>query len=175
MIKLIILDVDGVMTNGKKIYDKDGNVIGKEFCDKDWTAIKRFKALNVRVIFLSGDKFNEKIAQNRNIPFWHNTAPKETYLDRICQVFNVAPFHSVAYVGDDLFDVEIAKNVRYQFCPQDAAVEMKDVCQIVPANGGDNVIMHLLNILLDLRLIPQWNSSHMDILYKLDKEEVKYV
>ena len=45
MIKLVILDVDGVMTDGKKYYDRDGKVVIKNFCDKDWTAIKRFRAL----------------------------------------------------------------------------------------------------------------------------------
>ena len=34
-----ILDVDGVMTDGKKYYDRDGNVVIKNFCDKDWTEV----------------------------------------------------------------------------------------------------------------------------------------
>ena len=67
MIKLLILDVDGVLTDGKKYYNRDGDVIMKTFCDKDWTAIKRFKALGIQVLFLSGDPFNDKIAKNRNI------------------------------------------------------------------------------------------------------------
>ena len=67
MIKLVILDVDGVLTDGKKYYNRDGDVVMKTFCYKDWTAIKRFKALGIKVLFLSGDPFNEKIAKNRNI------------------------------------------------------------------------------------------------------------
>ena len=39
MIKLVILDVDGVMTDGKKYYDRDGNVVMKNFCDKDLSLI----------------------------------------------------------------------------------------------------------------------------------------
>jgi 3-deoxy-D-manno-octulosonate 8-phosphate phosphatase (KDO 8-P phosphatase) len=175
MIKLLILDVDGVMTNGKKIYDKDGNIVGKEFCDKDWTAIKRFKALNIDVVFLSGDKFNEKIAKNRNIPFWHNISPKEDYLDEICKAFYAVSTYNVAYVGDDLFDINIANLVKYPYCPLDAIVEMKDICKIIPSNGGNNVIMNLFNMLSSSKLIPQWNSSHINILNKLDSQEVKHV
>ena len=52
MIKLIILDVDGVMTDGKKYYDRDGNVMMKNFCDKDWTAVKRFQRLGFLLYFL---------------------------------------------------------------------------------------------------------------------------
>ena len=161
------------MTNGKKVYDINGNTVYKEFCDKDWTAIKRFRALGVNVVFLSGDNFNEGIAKNRNIPFWHNILPKETYLDKICKAFNVAPFHSVAYVGDDLFDVEIAKQVRYPFCPLDAIKEMKDVCATLWANGGDNVIMYLYDYLSASGCIPKWNDSHLKELYELDNKEYK--
>ena len=41
MIKLLILDVDGVLTDGKKVYGKEGTGLYKTFCDKDFTAIKR--------------------------------------------------------------------------------------------------------------------------------------
>lgn len=174
MIKLIILDVDGVMTNGKKTYNWDGYAISKEFCDKDWTAIKRFKALGVNVVFLSGDKFNKKIAQNRNITFWHNELPKETYLNSICLHLNVMP-EEVAYAGDDLFDVEISKLVGYKYCPADAVIEMKDICTIIGANGGDNFVMHLFNHLYLRSLIPRWTDSHVKIMYELDNKEVKSV
>ena len=67
MIKLIVLDVDGILTDGKKYYNRDGDVVMKTFCDKDWTAIKRFRAMDIPVVFLTGDPFNESIARNRNI------------------------------------------------------------------------------------------------------------
>ena len=52
-IKLAILDVDGVLTDGKKTYDNTGLCIYKTFCDKDFTAIKKLKALGISVCFLS--------------------------------------------------------------------------------------------------------------------------
>ena len=57
-VKLLAIDVDGVLTDGKKYYNRDGKVEMKTFCDKDWTAIKRFRALGVNVIFLTGDPFD---------------------------------------------------------------------------------------------------------------------
>ena len=51
MFKLLILDVDGVLTTGCKTYDLEGNVISKEFNDKDFTAIKRFKEKGLKVCF----------------------------------------------------------------------------------------------------------------------------
>ena len=55
MIKLLILDVDGVMTGGIKYYDREGTVKLKTFCDKDWTAIKRFVQSESMLFFLTGD------------------------------------------------------------------------------------------------------------------------
>ena len=55
MIKLLILDVDGVLTDGKKYYDNTGLAKYKTFCDKDFSAIKKFKSAGVEVIFLSGE------------------------------------------------------------------------------------------------------------------------
>ena len=63
MIKLLILDIDGVLTDGTKTYDKDHNVLSKRFMCKDFTAIKKFIAANIDVVLISGDKWNEKMAK----------------------------------------------------------------------------------------------------------------
>lgn len=49
--KLLILDIDGVMTNGTKVYDDDHNVLSKSYNDKDFTAIKIFKQMGIDVCF----------------------------------------------------------------------------------------------------------------------------
>ena len=48
-----------------KYYDRDGNVVIKNFCDKDWTAIKRLRAIGIPVLFITGDPYNEMILSNR--------------------------------------------------------------------------------------------------------------
>jgi hydroxymethylpyrimidine pyrophosphatase-like HAD family hydrolase len=40
----------------------------KTFCDKDWTAIKRFRAIGINVVFITGDSYNEAILKNCNLP-----------------------------------------------------------------------------------------------------------
>ena len=70
-IKLLLLDIDGVMTDGTKLYGLDGLTMGKRYCDRDFTAIKAFKAVGVKVCFLSGDdKGNKAMAENRKIDFY---------------------------------------------------------------------------------------------------------
>ena len=53
-IKLVILDVDGVMTDGRKYYGVDGMPFAKTYCDKDFTAIKRLRSRRKSVYFIGG-------------------------------------------------------------------------------------------------------------------------
>ena len=67
---LLILDIDGVLTNGIKTYDREHRVLSKTFMCKDFTAIKRFTAAGVKVIMISGDEWNRSMAEKRNIDFY---------------------------------------------------------------------------------------------------------
>ena len=140
MIKLIILDVDGVMTDGKKYYDRDGNVVTKNFCDKDWTAIKRFRAIDIPVVFLTGDPYNATILKNRNLPYVVNRGEgfhrdKVNFLDDILTEYECDAKETV-YVGDDLFDMGVMKKIKYSYCPRDAprcdTLELKGLIPFVP-------------------------------------------
>ena len=178
VIKLLILDVDGVLTDGKKYYNRDGDVVMKTFCDKDWTAIKRFRAMGVNVIFLTGDPFNEKIASNRNIDCIVNRkdgrhTDKEDYLQEICDTYKVTE-KEIAFVGDDIFDMGIIKKVKYSYCPEDSTEEIQNaVTDIITAPGGNNCIMILFDYLKDSKLLPKKydNEEHLKEVYSLDVKE----
>jgi len=178
MIKLLILDVDGVLTDGKKYYNRDGKVEMKTFCDKDWTAIKRFRALGVNVIFLTGDPFNENIAHHRNIQCIVNRkdgkhTDKGDYVEEICQEYGVTE-KEIAFVGDDIFDLGIIKKVKYSYCPEDAPNEIQhEVTEILTAPGGNNCIMVLFDYLKDSNLLPKKYKleEHMKDVYALDVKE----
>jgi len=111
MLGLVILDVDGVLTDGKKYYGLDGMPFAKTYCDKDFTAIKRLRASGVDVCFLSGDKkINENMAKNRNIDFYaaRQGENKKSFLPTLETVYSVKRAE-ILYVGDDLFDKDITK------------------------------------------------------------------
>ena len=107
-IKLLILDVDGVLTDGTKVYDANHNPVSKRFMCKDFTAIKRFIASGVKVIMLSGDSWNKSMADKRNIPFYC-TRGKDLSLDKSKYISFLEEEYSVsrenmAFVGDDYFE-----------------------------------------------------------------------
>lgn len=176
MIKLIILDVDGVMTDGTKYYDREGNVILKIFCDKDWTAIKRFRAVGIDVVFITGDPYNENILKNRNLPVVVNRGEgfhkdKVNYLDEILEDYNCF-VEEVLYLGDDLFDINIMKAVGHPYCLLDSPRIVRQTANILQCKAGENVIMQLFDKLEIDGLIPIMNYEKvMNKIYDLDLKE----
>ena len=176
MIELFIIDVDGVMTNGTKYYNREGEVKLKTFCDKDWTSIKRFRAAGINVVFLTGDSYNVSILENRNLDVIVNRgkgyhSDKVNYLDKILKEYNCLP-ESTGFIGDDIFDIGIMRKVGYPFCVQNSPKMVKDNAATLPYNGGDNVLMHLFELLEVQRLIPRISYEDIvDKIYDLDIKE----
>ncbi len=177
MIKLLVMDVDGVLTDGRKYYDRNGTVQLKIFCDKDWTAIKRFVAIGVNVCFITGDEYNRKILENRN----YETIVCRTsgsHIDKSEFLLDVMLKHRVtkeetAFIGDDLFDVKAMQSVGYSVCPSDSPAIVREQCNLVlPVPGGSNCIMHLFDHLERYSLIDTENfQTTMQKIYDLDVKE----
>lgn len=176
MIKLVILDVDGVMTDGTKYYDRDGKVVLKLFCDKDWTTIKRFRAIGIPVVFITGDPYNEIILKNRNLPVVVNRGEgfhkdKVNYLTKVLDDFNFLA-KEVVYLGDDLFDYGIMREVGYPYCVLNSPRTLQDISAVLHCNGGENAVMCLFEDLEDRGLIPVVPYDEvMTKIYELDLKE----
>jgi 3-deoxy-D-manno-octulosonate 8-phosphate phosphatase (KDO 8-P phosphatase) len=176
MIKLVILDVDGVMTDGTKYYDRDGKVVLKLFCDKDWTTIKRFRAIGIPVVFITGDPYNEMILKNRNLPVVVNRGDgfhrdKVNFLDEVLNEYGCER-ENVVYLGDDLFDYGIMSKVGYPYCVSNSPRTLKQISDVLQCNGGENAVMYLFEDLEDKNLIPIVSYDEvMEKIYDLDLKE----
>jgi YrbI family 3-deoxy-D-manno-octulosonate 8-phosphate phosphatase len=171
-IGLVILDIDGVLSDGKKYYGTDGMPFLKTFCDKDFTAIKRLKGSGVDVCFLSGDnRINEAMAKNRNIDFYYARGKdKAHFLPLISETYNI-PTEDMVYVGDDLFDLTIMEAVGHSYCPKDSCKKIKELCgeNTLENNAGENVVAELVEVLLDKKLIDDCTLKDIE---NLDEKEV---
>lgn len=154
-IQLVLLDIDGVLTDGTKIYDQQHNVIAKKYCDLDFTAIKRMKKAGVNVCFLSGDRnINEGMAEKRGIDFWYSReklATLEQILDKYkCRARNVA------FVGDDVFDIPVMRAVGFSCCPQNSPVDVQHAAdKIFSRKSGEYLVSALYDYLTLNKLIPK--------------------
>lgn len=173
MIELIILDVDGVLTDGTKAYDEDHKVLSKKYVCKDFTAIKRFIAAGIKVIMLSGDNFNRTMANKRNIDFFCSrgkdlSLDKSRFLSTFEEKYNVRR-ENMAFVGDDYFDLSMFKNLKYTFSPSDAPKIIKDHSyQVLNCAGGTGVVVELYDYFHE----KQWLSDATEEqVADLDKKE----
>ncbi len=173
MIKLVILDIDGIMTDGRKYYGLDGIPFAKTYCDKDFTAIKRLRGAGVEVCFLSGDeRVNMAMAKNRNIPFYSARGKdKADFVEEFEYEYDISR-SEMLYIGDDLFDLSIMKIVGHAFCPQDAPNILKDYCGVkntIPRNGGENVVAKMVDLLLERKQIKDCTMAEIEALDKKEK------
>lgn len=143
---LLIIDIDGVMTNGTKIYDISGTACGKNFCDQDFTGIKYLKFLGWKVCFLSGDKMvNQAMAHERKVDFHYccsDTHDKVSFLEKLMKQYKIDNVEDVYFIGDDLYDVLLLQALppANRWCPNDAADFVLDIANTVGRNGGEGVV-----------------------------------
>lgn len=158
-LKLVILDIDGILTDGSKIYDNTGLAVYKRFCDKDFTAIKKLKSSNVSVCFLSGDKkINKEIAKKRNIDFYlSRTKNKISFIPKLSKKYK-CKVNEMLFIGDDIFDLDLLKAVGFSVTTSDANKDIKKACDLIlSSKGGENAIMELVDYLYDKKLIEKFN------------------
>ena len=173
MIKLLILDVDGVLTDGTKFYNEEHNVLGKRYMCKDFTAIKRFIAAGVKVIMLSGDNFNRRMAEKRNIPFYCSrgsdlSLDKSRFIELFEKEYSV-PRDKMCFVGDDYFDLSMFITLNFCFSTNDAPQIIKDNSyKVLTKNGGEGVVVELYDYFICRRWITDASEEEVA---DLDKTE----
>ncbi|RLA75290.1 MAG: 3-deoxy-D-manno-octulosonate 8-phosphate phosphatase [Epsilonproteobacteria bacterium] len=158
MIKLIVLDVDGTMTNGQIIYDETGNET-KSFNVKDGLAIAVWtKILNKKCAIITGriSKIVQKRAKELNITYTHQgVKDKLKLLQEICATENIK-LDEVAAIGDDLNDLSMLKAVGISYAPKDAAKQIKKIAtKTTKKSGGDGAVREMIE-----HILKQENSFH---------------
>ena len=178
MFKLLILDVDGVLTTGLKNYDLNGEVVSKTFGDRDFTAIKQFICSGINVIFLSGDQqVNAQVAKNRNIPFFYSRRDsgklsKADCANEILQKYKVTKEMTV-FVGDDLFDAEMRPYCAFMACPANSHYFMKKESDyILNTPSGEGCIQELYEHMYKKGMIKE--ASIESVIFRDSQESVKY-
>lgn len=147
-VKLLVLDVDGVMTDGGMYFAESGEQI-KKFNAKDGMAILHLTKSNFQVAIISSG-FKGEAIKNRakilGIQHCHVTRePKMDILNRICSELNLE-LNQVAIIGDDINDLEIMRNVGVSFAPRDAvSVVKKQVDVVLEKRGGEGCVRELID------------------------------
>ena len=154
MIKLIVFDFDGVFTNGNIIIQSNKEII-KSYNVKDGLGIKKLISKNINFCVISGYKENNS---QRNILTHLNFKEENIHLqvpDKLkfliekTDKLNIDIQNEVAYIGDDINDLEVIRNVFLSACPFDAVDEVKEsVTMVLNKKGGEGCVREYIDYII---------------------------
>lgn len=152
-IKAIFFDVDGVMTDGKIIYDDTGKET-KEFNVKDGYIISHLKKRGIIVGIITGrdSKVVSHRANELKLDFCH-----QGIVDKLSVFEKLLDFHKLkrkqaAYIGDDINDITTLKACGLSVCPADAMSYVRTQVDLVTkAKGGQGVVREVADLVLAAR------------------------
>lgn len=149
-IKLLLLDVDGVMTDGRIIFDSNG-IESKFFNVKDGHGIKLLQRAGVEVGIVSGRK--SQVVTNRAAELgiervFQGALDKLAVYRQIIQETGLED-SQIAFMGDDIIDIPVMRRVGFAAAPADAVVEVLPHAHFVARNrGGWGAVRELCDLIL---------------------------
>ena len=151
-IKLVISEVDGIITEGLVGLGEMDLTMFKQFYMKDFEAINLIKK-GWGFTFLSSDAaISLSLCRKRNIPFYHSERSKIEIYRRIVQRFSITP-DNVLYVGGSYSDIECMQASGISMCPEDAVPQVKNtVDHVIPIYGGAGVLCYVCEVLHGFKL-----------------------
>ena len=149
-IELIVLDVDGTMTDSRITYSEAGDEI-KSFNVKDGLAIASWRKLGKQVAIITG-RSSEIVARRakelRIEHFYQGVENKKEVLEKLLEKLNLH-MKNVAAIGDDLNDLPMLKAVQISFVPRDASPYVEKISNVVlTKKGGDGAVREMIEHLI---------------------------
>ena len=149
-LKLLALDVDGVLTDGKLFYSENEQEF-KVFDVKDGLGLKRLidAGINIAIITSRNSKAVEKRAAELGIrQIRQGVKNKLKALIQVCRELKIE-INECAYMGDDLPDLEAMANAGISLTVADAAAEIVDLADWVSSRpGGQGAVREICEIIL---------------------------
>lgn len=149
-IELIVLDVDGTMTDSRITYSEQGDEI-KSFNVKDGLAIASWRKLGKQVAIITG-RSSEIVARRakelRIEHFYQGIHNKKEVLDSLLEKLDLT-MDNVAAIGDDLNDLQMLKAAEVSFVPRDASAYVDKVATVVLSKrGGEGAVREMIEHLI---------------------------
>jgi 3-deoxy-D-manno-octulosonate 8-phosphate phosphatase (KDO 8-P phosphatase) len=149
-VKLLIADVDGVLTDGTILILPDGSEC-KRFAVRDWTGVKYLQRSGLQFALVSGNTSDAVTQRARYIGVTevHQGAKRKgPVVAEMIARLGLKP-EEVAYIGDDLLDIPPARMVGFSVAVADAHEELKrHVDHVTRARGGEGAVREVIEDIL---------------------------
>ena len=150
-IKLLVFDIDGVMTDGSITYDENG-VEYKTFNAKDGHGLAKMIKNGLMTAVITGRRngtVDRRAVDLRFTEVYQGVKNKLPILEAIMQKYEL-DFSQVSYMGDDEPDIPILEKVGISACPSDAVKKVRDICDFISEkDGGKGAVRELCDLIYE--------------------------
>lgn len=149
-IKMFLTDCDGCLTDGGMYYSENGDEL-KRFNTKDGMGFKLLREKGIITGIITGEdrELNQKRAEKLHVDeIFQNVTDKVAVIKQLCDKYHILP-GQVAYVGDDVNDLEALNYVGYGCCVKDAHSMVRECADYVATrNGGQGAVREIIEDIL---------------------------
>ena len=150
-VKLLALDVDGVLTDGGLYYTETGGEF-KKFNVKDGLGLKRLMEQGIAVAIVTSSSSPSTLHRAERLEIPHvfiGVEDKLTQVKRLCGELGVS-LDSVAYMGDDLVDLPVMQAVGCPIAVADAMAENQAAAvYVTQRRGGEGAVREICDLLIN--------------------------
>lgn len=162
MIRLLILDVDGCLTEGKIIYTSDGVEL-KNFNVKDGFAIKAWLKMGHHAAIITGRESNIVIRRAKELGIEHlyqGVKDKRSVAMELCAKLEIEA-DQVAAIGDDLNDYRLLQWAAQAYTPRDGSEYIRSFAEVLDRCGGDACVREMIEKVIrangeEEKFLSQW-------------------
>ena len=153
-ITTLIFDIDGVLTNNTVFVNEQGEML-RNLHSKDGYALQLAikKGYKIVIISVGNNEPVKKVLERAGIQhiFIRQHDKLQCYKDLLAE--HSLSDEQIMYMGDDLPDWEVMKRVGVAACPNDAATEIKEICQYISdKKGGEGCVRDIIEQIMRVQL-----------------------
>lgn len=149
-IKMLVMDVDGTLTDAKVYYSKNGEEL-KKFSIRDGMGIELLHKAGLASAIITSENSQIVIARANKLKIEHivlGSRNKKYDLENLAEKLNL-PIDEIAFAGDDVNDIQAMQISGLSACPADSVIAVKEIADyICNKNGGDGAIRELIELIL---------------------------
>ncbi|MGH8248680.1 MAG: cytidylyltransferase domain-containing protein [Gammaproteobacteria bacterium] len=149
--RALIVDVDGTLTDGGMYYGPDGESL-KKFNTRDAKGLERLRDNGIRVCVVSAENSPAVAARMHKLgisDYHSGVRDKAALMERLARSWDLG-LADIAYIGDDLGDLECLQRAGFSFCPSDAVPEvLQAVDRICTRPGGRGAVREVCDLILE--------------------------
>ena len=153
-VRMLLLDVDGVMTDGGIYYSERGGEI-KRFNAQDGYGVVRAREHGLKIAIVSGRSTPVVATRAKKLRIdevHQNSADKVAVMQKIRKKYRLRE-EQIAFMGDELFDIPLLRAVGFSAAPSNARPEVKKIVDYAsPVCGGEGAVRDVIDFIIRCQL-----------------------